>query len=158
MNKAIRIFIGEDRIVLEPCHTFRHKYGVDGGICGPPIVRVPHSATVSEILDAVNRTFVECQNDATPPPDLKAVMQPLLAATGEKTWNAITRSFAHVSVQELDGQLIFTPSTPEKGSFCSTDQKWHCNPADRAALATAFRAAAAVAIEAQNLRNPPPLL
>jgi hypothetical protein len=158
MNRSIDIFIGEDRIVLQPCHAFRHKYGDDGRFSGPPIVRVAHSATVSEILAAVDRTFDECQLDAPQPTDIKAVIQPLLAATGEKTWNAITRSFANISVVELDDELVFSALIPEKGAFVGTGQDWRCNATDRAGMTAAFRAAAAVAIEAQNLHNPPPLL
>jgi hypothetical protein len=158
MNRAIQIYIGEDRIVLQPCYTFRHKYGDDGRFCGPPIVHLVHSASVDEILVAVDRTFAECQKDAPQPTDLKAVMQPLLAATGEKTLNAVTRSFAYISVFELDGKLVFSALTPEKGAFVGSGQDWRCNPTDRAAMAEGFRAAAAVAIEAQNLHNPPPLL
>ena len=113
---------------------------------------------MSEILEAVDRTFAACQEDAPEPKDYKAVMQPLLAATGEKTWHAITRSFACVDVEEVDGEIIFSASTPEKGSFIGTGQDWRCNLTDRGDMAAAFRAAAAVAIEAQNLHNPPPLL
>ncbi len=158
MNRNITIFIGEDRIIFRPRHKFRHKYGDDGRYCGPPIFRIAHAATVSEILEAVDRTFAACQEDAPEPKDYKAVMQPLLAATGEKTWHAITRSFACVDVEEVDGEIIFSASTPEKGSFIGTGQDWRCNLTDRGDMAAAFRAAAAVAIEAQNLHNPPPLL
>ena len=155
--RHIQIYIGEDRIVLQPCHKFKHKHGNDGRICGPPIFRLAHSATVIEILTAIDQTFAACQEDAPEPTNLKAVMQPLLAATGEKTWNAVTRSFAYVSVEDADGEFVFSPSNPDKGTFLGTGQYWRCNPADRGAMAVSFRAAAAVAIEAQNLHNPPPL-
>jgi len=155
--RHIQIYIGEDRIVLQPCHKFKHKYGDDGRICGPPIFRVEHSAAVSEILAAVDQTFAACQEDAPEPTDLKAVMQPLLAATGEKTWHAVTRSFAYISVEDVNGEFVFSPSIPDKGAFLGSGQYWRCNPADRDDMAAGFRAAATVAIEAQNLHNPPPL-
>ena len=157
MSRSIRVFIGEDRIVLQPCHKFRHKYGDDGRFCGSPVTCIAHSSTVSEILSAIDQTFSHCQDDAPQPTDLKAELVPLLQVTKEKTWHAITRSFAYISIREEDTDLIFSPLRPEKGAFLGVGKLWRSSSADRAGMASAFRAAAAVAIEEQNLHNPPPL-
>jgi hypothetical protein len=154
MHRSIRIFIGEDRIVLDSSHTF----GTDGRFCGAPIIRLDHAATVSEILAAVDQALANCREDVPAPTDFKAVMLPLLDATGEKTWRAVSRSFALISVEQADREMIFTPMFPEKGAFVGDGTKWRFDTSNRDDMSAAFRAAAAVAIEAQNLHNPPPLI
>jgi hypothetical protein len=155
-RRSIQIFLGEDRIVMRPSHNFKGKHG-PGHYCGLPVTRIAHESTMNEVLAAIEQTLSQCQENAPEPADYKAEMQPLLKATGEKTWNAITRSFALVSVIESEGELLFTALAPEKGAFLGTGKSWTCKAADREAMASTFRAAAAVAMEAQNLHSPPPL-
>jgi hypothetical protein len=75
-----------------------------------------------------------------------------------RTASFYSHAIRGVSVVELAGELVFSALVPEKGAFVGAGQDWRCNPTGRAAMAAKFRAAAAVAIEAQNLHDPPPLL
>ena len=154
MKRGATIYIGEDRIIMCPDHP-----GTQGGhFSGPPIHTLAHSASVEKILAELDETLAECKL-VSPPIDLKAAGQPFFAATGEKTWHAISRSFAYIGVsEEGDDGLVFFSGFPEKGGFLfQTEAHWRCKKSSRTDMATAFRAAAAVSIEAQNLHNPPPL-
>jgi hypothetical protein len=154
MRRAATIYIGEDRIVMCPNHPVTQG----GSFSGPPIHTLAHSASVEKILAELDETLAECHLVPLPT-DYKAAGQPLFAATGEKTWHAISRSFAYIGVSEegADG-VVFYSGFPEKGGFLfQTEAHWRCKKSSRADMAAAFRAAAAVSIEAQNLRNPPPL-
>jgi hypothetical protein len=93
----------------------------------------------------------------TLPIDLKALLKPLLVTAGEKTWRAVSRAFACVDVEETEAELVFNPWVPDHGGFSGSSKFWRCNKSNRAEKEAAFRAAAVVAIEAQNLHNPPPL-
>jgi len=163
--RAIDIYIGEDRIVIQPFYTFGKIWSGKNGInCkyrfhGFQILTIRHSAPVSEILNAIDQMSARCLDDVPAPTDedRKTGLQLLLKATGAKTWNAITRSYAHISVAEYGQERTFSPMIPEKGAFIGTHQSWPCNFSNREQMGTAFRDAALVAIEAQNLHNPPPL-
>ena len=154
MTRGATILIGEDRIVLHPDDP-----GTNGcSFTGLPMRTLAHSVSVEQILAELDATMADCKIVA-PPTDAKATIQPLLTATGEKTWHAVSRSFAYIGVrEEADDRIVFFSGFPEKGSFLfQTEAHWRCKKSSRTDRATAFRAAAAVAIEAQNLRNPPPL-
>jgi hypothetical protein len=164
--RGIGVYIGEDRIVILPSYTYGKIWdGKDGIKCrnsfyGFQILTIRHSAPVSEILDAIDQMSDRCHDDVPAPTDeelLKTGLQLLLKTTGEKTWNAITRSYAHISVTEYGQERTFSPLKPEKGAFVGTHQSWSCNFSNREQMEAAFKDAAAVAIEAQNLHNPPPL-
>jgi hypothetical protein len=163
--RIISVDIGEDRIVIQPSYTYGDIWNGKNGIkcrnqfLGFQILTVRHSAPVSEILDAIDQMSGQCLDDVPLPSDedRKIGLQLLLKATGEKTWNAITRSFAHISVTEYGQERTFQPSFPEKGAFIGHEQSWSCNFSNHEQMATAFKEAALVAIEAQNLHNPPPL-
>ena len=152
-RRSADIYIGEDRIVIQ--HNDSGIYG--GHFGGTPLRTLDHSSPVKKILTELKQALTECALGVPVPQDLKAVGMPLLAATGEKTWHAITRSFACVHVEEEKEELVFSPWVPEKGSFWGTGSYWRSSKTSLADIAEAFRAAAAVAIEAQNLRNTPPL-
>lgn len=164
--RAISVYIGEDRIVIQPSYTHGKIWSGKNGIqcrnrfLGFQILTVRHSAPVSEILDAIDQMSDRCLDDVPTPTDeelLKTGLQLLLKATGEKTWNAITRSYANVSITEYGQERTFSPWIPEKGAFIGIDKSWTCNFSNREQMEAAFKGAAAVAIEAQNLHNPPPL-
>jgi hypothetical protein len=154
MTHGATILIGEDRIVMHPDNPGTHG----GSFIGSPMRTLAHSASIGQILAEMDAAMADCKL-VPPPADLKATMLPLLAATGEKTWHAISRSFAFIGVhEEGDDALVFFSGFPEKGAFLfRTEAHWHCKKSSRADMAAAFRAAAAVAIEEQNLHNRPPL-
>jgi hypothetical protein len=151
MRRCANIYIGEDRIILEPLGFLN---GVWYG--GVPTHRLPHSATAAEILAELEPTLAEGQQPKLPI-DLKVLQKPLLAATGEKTWRAVSRAFACVDVEETDAELVFSPWVPDLGGFSGSGKDWRCDKSNPQEKETAFRTAAAIAIEAQNLHNPPPL-
>jgi hypothetical protein len=163
--RGISVYIGEDRIVIQPSYTYGKIWGGKNGInckyrfSGFQILTIRHSAPVSEILDAIDQMSARCLDDVPAPTDedRKTGLQLLLKATGEKTWNAITRSYAHISVTEYGQERTFSPLIPEKGAFTGTHQSWSCNFSNREQMEAAFKQAALVAIEAQNLHNLPPL-
>jgi hypothetical protein len=133
VQRRATVLIGEDRIVI-------------------------HSANVEQILTEVGMAMADSRL-VPPPTDLKALIQPLLKATGEKTGHAVCRSFAYIGVsEEKDDGLVFFSGFPVKGGFLyRTEAHWRCKRSSRADMAAAFRAAAAVAIEEQNLHNRPQL-
>lgn len=152
MKRSASIYIGEDRIVLEP-----QDYSPEGSYHpGEPIITLPHSASVAEILAKLEVTLASCKQP-TLPIDVKAIVRPLLAATGDKTWHAVCRAFANVDVRETDTELVFSPWIPHHGGFSGSGKDWHCDKSRQSDVVAGFRTAAAVAIEAQNLHNPPPL-
>jgi hypothetical protein len=164
--RGINVYIGEDRIVIQPSYTYGKVWSGKNGIqcrnsfLGFQILTVRHSAPVSEILVAIDLMSDRCLDDFPAPIDkelFKTGLQLLLKATGEKTWNAITRSYANVSITEYGQERTFSPWIPEKGAFIGTHQSWSCNFSNREQMEAAFKDAAAVAVEAQNLHNPPPL-
>ena len=154
--RGIGVYIGEDRIVIQPSYTYGTIWdGKDGIKCrnrfyGFQILIIRHSAPVSEILDAIDQMSARCLDDVPAPTDedRNTGLQLLLKATGEKTWNAITRSYAHISVTEYGQERTFSPYIPEKGAFVGTHQSWPCNFSNREQMEAAFKDAAAVAIEA----------
>ena len=154
MRRGATILVGEDRIVMHPDNPGTHG----GSFTGFPMRTLAHSATVEQILAELDLTMADCKL-VPPPTDLKATIQPLLVATGEKTWHAVSRSFAYIGVhEEAEDGLVFYAGFPEKGSFLfQTESHWRCKKSSRTDMVAAFRAAAAVSIEAQNLHNPPTL-
>jgi len=163
--RVVEVYIGEDRIVIQPWYTYGKPFSGKNDIkckyrfAGFQILTIRHSAPVSEILDAIDQTSDRCLDDVPAPTDQdrKTGIQLLLQATGEKTWHAITRSYANIGVSEYGQVRSFRPGIPEKGSFMGHQQEWSCNFSNREQMEAAFKDAAAVAIEAQNLHNPPPL-
>src|ERR1700744_2259887 len=154
MKRGVTILIGEDRIVMHPVNE-----SVDGpNFIGLPVHTLAHSASVEKILAEFEVTIAESKI-VEPPKDSKASIRPLLAATGEKTWHAVSRSFKYIGVQEeANDGLVFFSGFPEKGGFLfRTEAHWHCKATSRADMGVAFRAAAAIAIEEQNLHNRPAL-
>jgi hypothetical protein len=152
LERSATVLIGEDRIIIYPSD----QGAMGGGFTGSPMRQLPHHATVATILHELSLALADCKL-VPPPTDLKALLKPLLTATGEKTWNAIARSYACINVREekeLEA-IVFDPWRPEKGAFLGMGKEARAKTADPAALATAFRAAAAVAIEEQNIHNPP---
>jgi len=154
MRRGAAIYIGEDRIIICPVHPGTQG----GGFLGPPIHKLAHSASVEQILAELEHTLAECKL-VPPPSDLKAAIQPFLAATGEKTSHAVSRCFAYIGVsEESEDGLVFYSGFPEKGSFLfRSESHWRCKKSSRTDISAAFRAAAAVSVEAQNLHNLPPL-
>jgi hypothetical protein len=154
MKRGATILIGEDRIVMHPENPSAHG----PSFIGLPMRALPHSASVEKILVELEATMADSKL-VEPPTDLKASIQPLLAATGEKTWHAISRSFAYIGVLEDDGDgLMFFSGFPEKGAFLfRTEAQWRCKKSSHADVVLAFREAASVSIKAQNLHHPPPL-
>lgn len=153
MNQSAAVFIGEDRILMQPQDASPY-----GNYAGLPVRTLPHASSLSDVLDNLEQTLKDSRTIVDPPKDLKALLKPLIAASGEKTWSAISKSFAYVGVSEKDDVLTVFSGFPEKGSFLfRTEAHWHCNKQDKTQKALAFCAAARVAIEAQNLSNPPQL-
>jgi hypothetical protein len=163
--KVVEIYFGEDRIILQPWYTYGKPWSGKNGIkcknriAGFQILAICHSTPVNEILTFLDQMFENCLDDVPEPTeqDRKARIQLLLLATGEKTWHAITRSYANIGVTEIGQERGFRPGIPEKGSFLGHQKDWSCNFSNREQMEAAFKDAAAVAIEAQNLHNPPPL-
>jgi hypothetical protein len=85
--RAISVYIGEDRIVIQPSNTYGKIWdGKDGIKCrnrfyGFQILTIRHSAPVSEILDAIDQMSDRCLDDVPAPTDeelLKTGLQLLL--------------------------------------------------------------------------------
>jgi hypothetical protein len=153
MNRGAAIFLGEDRIVVQS--QDRNK---DGAYLAGSVAReLPHSADVESILIEVELALADSKDEvSTSAVDAKALLGPLLVATGEKTWLAISRAFAYVGVAEDEHGFEFYAGFPEKGAFLfRTEAHWCCDRSDRTGMALGFRRAAVAAIEAQNLANPP---
>jgi hypothetical protein len=154
-TRSAAIYLGEDRIVIEP-----HDKAVSGLCVGSPQVRcLNHRASVEEILAALEQTLAVCRT-GIPHPNWKdkTRMQPLLVASGEKTWHAVSVSFAYVGVTDTGNNFDFYCGFPEKGAFLFQEEAhWAAKRSKRAEVVAAFRAAAKEAIDAQSLRNPPPL-
>jgi hypothetical protein len=151
MKRSAHIYIGEDRIIIAPlglnnCAWFH----------GAPVHSLPHSAPVAEILTELDLALPRGQKPNLPI-DVKVLTKPLLTASGEKTWHAVCRSFACVDVEETATELVFSPLVPVRGAFSGSGKYWRCDKSNRQKKEVAFRAAAAIAIEEQNLHNPPPL-
>ena len=163
--RLIEVYIGEDRIVIQPWYTYGQPFNGKNNIqckyrfAGFQILTLRHSAPVSEILDAIDQMSAQCLDDVPAPTDedRKIGLQLLLTATGEKTWNAITRSYANVGVTEYGHERTFDPMIPEKGAFVGHQKDWACSFSNREQMEAAFKEAALVAIESQNLHHPPPL-
>jgi hypothetical protein len=151
MRRCAHIYIGEDRIILEPLGLLNYVW-----YSGAPVHTLPHSARVEDILAGLEQTLAEGQQP-TLPIDLKVLIKPLLTASGEKTWHSICRAFASVSVEETETELVFSPLVPIRGAFSGSGKYWRCDKSNHQERAAAFRAAAAIAIEEPNLHNPPPL-
>jgi hypothetical protein len=157
MTRSAAIFLGEDRIVIQP-----DDRAVSGfGVASPYVRCLSHAATVQEILVAVDESLTACRI-GVPDPDPRdrksAAIQQLLAATGEKTWHAVSRSFAYVGVTDSGKSLEFFTGFPEKGAFLfRKEAHWSCKHSKGSGVVAAFRAAAVAAIDAQSLRNPPSL-
>jgi hypothetical protein len=156
MSRAAEIYIGEDRIVLQPSDQVVPN---SGHRSGSPVRTLSNSASVESILTAVLQALADSKEVEGLVADAKGLLKPLLIATGEKTWNAVSRAFAYVGAhEEGDDGLVFFSGFPEKGAFLfRTEAHWRCRKSSREDMAAAFRAAAAVAIEEQNLGNRPPL-
>ncbi|SRR5258706_922497 len=154
MNRGAAIFLGEDRIVVQS-----QDRNCDGAYLAGSVVRtLPHSADVESILIETERALADSKDAVSASSDAKALLRPLLAATGEKTWHAISRAFAYVGVTQDDRGIEFYPGFPEKGAFLfRTEAHWRCDMSDRAGMVAGFREAAVAAVEAQNLASPPPL-
>jgi hypothetical protein len=150
VKRSATIFIGEDRILLQPNDTSPY-----GNYAGCPVRTLPHAVSSCELLEILEETLADCRTNFELPVDLKARLKPLIAASGQKTWNAISRNFAYVGVSENNDELTFFSGFPEKGAFLfRREAHWHCNRKYQTQMAAALRAAASVAIEAQNLANP----
>lgn len=156
MSRAADIYIGEERIVLQPSDQVVPN---SGHRAGSPVRTLPPSASLESILTALLQALADSREVQSLPVDPKGLLKPLLNATGEKTWQAISRAFAYVGVhEEGDDGLVFFSGFPEKGAFLfRTEAHWRCKKSNRVEMAAAFRAAAAIAIEEQNLGNRPRL-
>src|ERR1041385_9073451 len=153
MNRGAAILLGEDRIVVQS-----QDRNCDGAYLAGSLARkLPHSADVESILTEMERALAESKDGVSAPAaDAKSLLGPLLAATGERTWHAISRAFAYVGVAEDERGIEFYAGFPEKGAFLfRTEAHWRCDRSNRTGMAAGFREAAVAAIEAQNLSNPP---
>jgi hypothetical protein len=156
MSRGAEIYIGEDRIVVQPTDQIVPN---SGHRPGSPVRELSHSTSVESILTALLSALADSKEVELQIADPKELLKPLLVATGEKTWNAVSRAFAYVGVHETgDDGLVFYSGFPEKGAFLfRKEAHWRCEKSDHPGMAAAFRAAAAVAIEEQNLGNRPAL-
>ncbi len=153
IRRSTHIYLGEDRIVLQP----RDTSPTGPGFAGAPIHSLAHSASIEEILTELEKTLADCKMIPEPNGEaFKKLVDPLLAATGEKTWHAICRAFANINVQEEPGELVFSPWIPHYGWFSESRKYWRCDKTDRQEMGSALLAAARIAVEEQNLNNPPP--
>ena len=129
-----------------------------GDFAGVPVRRLSHAASLDEVLSSLEQTLADSRTIHESPHDAKALLKPLIEASGERTWGAISKAFAYVGVSEKNNQLTFFSGFPEKNAFLfRTEAHWRCQKHDREQVGIAFRAAAGIASDAQNLSNPPPL-
>lgn len=153
MNRSAAIYLGEDRILMQP-----HDISPYGNFAGEPVCTLSHTANLEEVLNLLEQTLAHSRTLAEMPPNVKGLLNPLIAASGERTGNAITKAFAYVGVSEKNDQLTFYSGFPEKGAFLfRKEAHWRCSKHDRKQVTIAFRAAANAACTAQNLSSPPPL-
>jgi hypothetical protein len=153
MNRRTAIYLGEDRILVQPQDTSPY-----GDFAGGPVRTLSHTASLNEVLDVLEQTLADSRTIAEIPPNVKDLLKPLIAASGERTWSAISKAFAYVGVSEKNDQLTFFSGFPEKSAFLfRTEAHWRCQKHDRGQVGIAFRAAASTACDAQNLSNLPPL-
>src|ERR1043165_3448042 len=109
MKRSATVYLGENRILLQPSDSSPY-----GSFAGYPVRTLPHTASVEEILDNLEETLADSRTNIDLPSNAKALLKPLIAASGEKTWNAISRSFAYVGVSENEGKTAFFAGFPEK--------------------------------------------
>jgi hypothetical protein len=153
MNRCASIYLGEDRILMQP-----NDISPYGNFAGEPVCTLSHATSLEEVLNLLEQTLSHSRTLTEIPPNVKGLLNHLIGASGERTWNAISKSFAYVGVSEKNDQLTFYSGFPEKGSFLfRKEAHWHCSKHDRPQVTLAFRTAASAACEAQNLSNPPPL-
>ena len=153
MNRSATVYLGEDRILMQP-----HDISPYGEFEGEPVRTLSHAASLEEVLSLLEQSLADSRQIAEPPLNMRDPPKSLIAASGERTWSAISKAFAYVGVSEENDQLTFFSGFPEKGAFLfRTEAHWHCQKHDREQVRIAFRAAASTACEAQNLSNPPPL-
>jgi len=153
MNRSAAIYLGEDRILMQPQDSSPY-----GNFAGEPVCTISHAANLEVVLNLLEQTLAHSRTLAEMPPNVKGLLNPLIAASGERTWNAISKAFAYVGVSEKNDQVTFSSGFLEKGAFLfRKEAHWHCSKHDREQVAVAFRAAAHTACEAQNLSTPPSL-
>jgi hypothetical protein len=153
MNRSAAIYLGEDRILMQP-----QDASPFGNFAGEAVCTLSHAASMEEVLNLLEQTLVQSRTLGEIPSNLKGLLNPLIAASGERTWNAISKAFAYVGVSEKNDRLTFFSGFPEKGAFLfRKEAHWRCSKQDREQVTVAFRAAASTACDAQNLSNPPPL-
>lgn len=117
-----------------------------------------HAASLEAVLNLLEQTLADSRTITEIPPNVKDLLKPLITASGERTWSAISKAFAYVGVSEKNDQLTFYSGFPEKGAFLfRKEAHWRCFTHNREQVTVAFRAAASTACEAQNLSSPPPL-